>query len=74
MGKSTGSTRRRTVPRKSRIASLDITVLAGGPSDEREVSLASGQCVAGALASLGHRVSMCDIVPGDLSALDRAAD
>ena len=74
MGKSTRSIRQRTVPRGSRISSLDITVLAGGPSDEREVSLASGQCVAGALASLGHRVSMCDILPGDLSALDRAAD
>jgi D-alanine-D-alanine ligase len=57
-----------------RTAHLDITVLAGGPSDEREVSLASGQCVAGALASRGHRVSMRDVNPSDLSALERPAD
>lgn len=62
-------------PRQAlRTTHLDITVLAGGPSDEREVSLASGQCVAGALASRGHRVSMRDISPDDLSALDRPAD
>lgn len=74
MAKSTRPTRQGATPHEPRIASLDITVLAGGPSDEREVSLASGQCVAGALASLGHRVSMCDISPGDLSSLERAAD
>ena len=53
---------------------LDITVLAGGPSDEREVSLASGQAVRDALCRLGHRVELRDIGPDDLSALDRPAD
>ena len=53
---------------------LDITVLSGGPSDERQVSLASGSAIAAALARLGHRVTVCDISPDDLSALDRPAD
>lgn len=56
------------------IRNLDITVLAGGPSDEREVSQASGRSVAAALVESGHRVSMGDISPDDLSALDRTAD
>lgn len=50
---------------------LDITVLMGGPSAEREVSLMSGTAVAEALASLGHRVARADITPGDTAALDR---
>jgi D-alanine-D-alanine ligase len=54
--------------------SLDVTVLAGGPGAEREVSLLSGQAVSEALTRLGHRVAVCDINPGDLSALRRAAD
>ena len=37
-----------------------ITVLLGGPSAEREVSLRSGSAVAGALRSLGHRVQEVD--------------
>lgn len=37
-----------------------ITVLMGGLSSEREVSFASGQGVAAALASLGHEVSTLD--------------
>jgi len=53
---------------------LDITVLAGGPSAEREVSLQSGAGVASALTGLGHAVTVSDIRPDDLSALDRAAD
>lgn len=53
---------------------LGITVLAGGPSAEREVSLQSGAAVAGALVSLGHRVVVRDIDPTDLSALDVPAD
>lgn len=57
-----------------RIKSLDVTVLAGGPGGEREVSLQSGAGVAGALRSLGHRVTVSDIDAGNLSALDRAAD
>ena len=56
------------------IKPLRITVLAGGPSSEREVSLISGKGIADALASLGHRVRMLDISPSDLSALDVPAD
>jgi D-alanine-D-alanine ligase len=39
---------------------LRIAVLAGGDSDEREVSLASGDGVAKALAARGHNVSRID--------------
>src|SRR5262245_34676302 len=39
---------------------LHITVMLGGPSAEREVSLRSGAAVAQALRSLGHRVSEID--------------
>ncbi|MCG3178182.1 MAG: D-alanine--D-alanine ligase [Phycisphaerae bacterium] len=50
---------------------LNITVLHGGPSAEREVSLVSGRAVAEALRGVGHRVSLFDITPDDLSSLDR---
>jgi len=50
---------------------LDITVLMGGPSAERAVSLMSGERVATGLARRGHRVHRCDIHPQDVSALDR---
>ena len=39
---------------------LHITVMLGGPSAEREVSLRSGAAVAAALRSLGHRVTELD--------------
>jgi len=39
---------------------LSITVMLGGPSAEREVSLRSGAAVAQALRSLGHRVQELD--------------
>lgn len=48
---------------------LDILVLMGGISAEREVSLASGEAVARALESRGHRIRRADISPQDLSAL-----
>jgi len=50
---------------------LDVTVLMGGPSAEREVSLLSGRAVADALARAGHAVTGADISPADASALDR---
>ncbi len=50
---------------------LDITVLMGGPSNERDISLLSGAAIADALERLGHRVRRCDISPEDPSALDR---
>jgi len=53
---------------------LEITVLSGGPSTEREVSLKSGRAVASALVSLGHEVRCTDIAPGALEALDWPAD
>ncbi len=53
---------------------LRITVLAGGPSAEREVSLDSGRAVADALRRLGHDVHLADINPNQLDALDHPAD
>lgn len=53
---------------------LKLTVLSGGPSAEREVSLASGRAVAAALRSVGHDVEIADIRPSDLSALSAPAD
>jgi D-alanine-D-alanine ligase len=44
---------------------LNITVMLGGPSAEREVSLRTGAAVAKALRSLGHHVSELD--PVDLA-------
>lgn len=49
---------------------LAITVLCGGPGCEREVSLESGAAVSAALTRLGHRVTVRDIHPDNLSALD----
>ena len=53
---------------------LAITVLAGGPSGERDVSLQSGRCVAEALVSRGHDVQIADIAPDNLGALTREVD
>jgi D-alanine-D-alanine ligase len=53
------------------VRTLDLTVLMGGPSSEREVSLVSGAAVADALERCGHKVTRCDISPQDTSALDR---
>ena len=39
---------------------LHVTVMLGGPSAEREVSLRSGAAVVGALRSIGYRVSELD--------------
>ena len=58
----------------SGVVPFDITVLAGGPGPEREVSLNSGRAIHEALRRVGHRVTLCDISPEDLSALDREAD
>ncbi len=43
----------------------DITVMLGGPSEERAVSLQSGEAVIGALESMGHRVTPLDPKPGE---------
>ncbi len=51
---------------------MDITVLMGGPSSERDISLISGEAVASALEAVGHNVTRGDISPSDTTALDRA--
>ena len=53
---------------------MKITVLYGGPSAEREVSLVSGKAVIDALRSIGHEVFASDVSPADLSGLDHPAD
>ena len=53
---------------------LRITVLAGGPGMEREVSLNSGEAVHAALQRLGHHVALRDVGPDDLAALGIPAD
>jgi D-alanine-D-alanine ligase len=58
-------------PRLADKAVLDVTVLLGGPSSEREVSILSGQAVARGLRQAGHKVTCADIGPRDTSALDR---
>ncbi len=52
---------------------LNITVMLGGPSAEREVSLRSGAEVAKALRSLGHQVHELDPANGSWS-LPRETD
>jgi len=53
---------------------MKVTVLFGGPSAEREVSLVSGRAVIEGLRSAGHDVFPSDVSPTDLSGLDHPAD
>lgn len=53
---------------------MKITVLYGGPSAEREVSLVSGRAVIAGLESMGHEVFGSDVSPTDLSGLEHPAD
>jgi D-alanine-D-alanine ligase len=53
---------------------MKVTVLYGGPSAEREVSLVSGKAVIAGLQSMGHDVFASDISPTDLAGLDEPAD
>ena len=53
---------------------MKVTVLYGGPSAEREVSLVSGKAVIEGLQSMGHEVFGSDVSPENLSGLDRPAD
>lgn len=53
---------------------LRVTVLRGGPSAEREVSMQSGRAIAEGLRMRGHEVFESDIGPDNLLALDHAAD
>lgn len=50
---------------------LQITVMQGGPSAEREVSLRSGEAVARALRGLGHNVVQIDPRPNALGLPER---
>lgn len=52
---------------------MRVTVLMGGTSSERDVSLASGLRVAGALRAGGHDVRVVDTARGALSAGDEQA-
>jgi D-alanine-D-alanine ligase len=53
---------------------MRVTVLYGGPSSEREVSLVSGKAVADGLRQAGHEVFESDVSPTDLSGLDKPCD
>ena len=53
--------------------SLRITVLMGGTSSERDVSLASGIRVAEALRSRGHDVRAVDPARGEIGADEQRA-
>src|SRR5258708_15132800 len=53
---------------------MKVTVLYGGPSAEREVSLVSGRAVIDGLKSMGHDVFASDVSPTNLSGLDHPAD
>src|SRR5260221_7406972 len=48
--------------------SMNVTVLYGGPSAEREVSLVSGKAVAQGLREAGHAVNEIDVRPETLDA------
>ena len=53
---------------------MKVTVLRGGPSSERNISLVSGSAVAEGLRLAGHEVYESDIRPDDLTGLDHPAD
>jgi len=54
----------------SKTKSLRVAVLAGGDSDERQISLKSGQAVANALTQSGHKVLQLDPAIIDLAGVD----
>ena len=53
---------------------MKVTVLYGGPSAERQVSLISGQAVMDGLRAAGHEVHGSDVSPTDLRGLDYPCD
>ena len=53
---------------------MRVTVLSGGPSAEREISLVSGKAVIQGLRAAGHEVFASDISPDDLSGLNHPCD
>jgi len=63
-----------TLVSSEREFAMQVTVLYGGPSVEREISLVSGSAVIEALRSMGHDVFPSDVAPDNLSGLDHFAD
>lgn len=57
---TTDATASKVVSRETTRQALDVVVLAGGISHERDVSLRSGRRVADALTEAGHRVTLRD--------------
>ena len=57
-------------PREQHGPALRVTVLAGGTSPERNVSLESGQCVMHALRERGHFVTLLDPAVQPLQSAD----
>ena len=55
------------------IVHMNLTVLLGGTSSERDVSLASGLRIAHALREIGHRVTCVDPAHGELTRADEDA-
>jgi D-alanine-D-alanine ligase len=53
---------------------MKVTVLYGGPSSEREVSLVSGAAVIDGLKAAGYEVLASDVSPTNLSGLDQPCD
>jgi D-alanine-D-alanine ligase len=53
---------------------MKVTVLYGGPSAEREISLVSGRAVIAGLKEADHDVFGSDVSPTDLSGLDKPCD
>jgi D-alanine-D-alanine ligase len=53
---------------------MRVTVLLGGPSSEREISLISGSSVAAGLRAAGHEVFESDIDATHLAGLDHPCD
>lgn len=53
---------------------MRVTVLRGGPSNEREISLIGGAAVAKGLRDAGHEVFESDVSPENLAGLDRPCD
>lgn len=54
------------------VAGFDVAVLMGGISDEREISLKSGEAVAAALQSCGHSVAAIDLRKKNIDAVKEA--
>ncbi len=62
------------IMRSTATQKLALTVLSGGPSNEREISLESGKAIAAALQSQGHDVVVADVSPTDFKGLARQVD